>query len=53
MKHNWLYLAPHIQKIEEELQGKQKQHDKILAIVNTLLVLQKLASINEGKNLEK
>lgn len=43
---------PNIQKIEEELLVKQKQHNEILATIKSLPVLQKLAGIIEGKNLQ-
>jgi len=44
---------PNIQKIEEELHVKQKRRGEILVAIKTLPFLHKLASIIEGKNLQK
>lgn len=51
----WISLQKdsNIKNIKEELQVKKKQRDEILATIKTLPVLQKLASIIEGKNLQK
>ena len=39
-------------KIEEELQAKKKQGNEILEFVKTLPILQRIAIISEGKNLQ-